>query len=292
MRAVLLLAHGTPETLDEMPEYLTRVRGGRAPGPELVEEMRRNYAAIGGRSPLTDLTRAQAEALRAELGNGGRVYVGMRNWRPLIAEALGQARADGVEELVAVPMAPQYSTLSVGKYKEAVERATPPGLAIRVVDSWHDHPGLVGAFAEKVEEGLARDRGATVLFTAHSLPLRAIREGDPYAGQVARTAALVAARVGLASHRLAYQSAGRTPEPWLGPSLEEALDDLAREGARSVLVAPIGFVCDHTEILFDIDVAAAQAARQRAIAFSRTASLNTSPAFIRALAEVVRAAGA
>ena len=238
MTAVLLLAHGTPDSLAEMPEYLTRVRGGRPPGPELLEEMRRNYAAIGGRSPLTDLTRAQAEALRAELGGDARVYVGMRNWRPLIADALVQARGDGVEQLVAVPMAPQYSALSVGKYKEAVERATPPGLTVRVVDSWHDHAGLVAAFAEQVEEALARNPGATVLFTAHSLPVRAIREGAP-----------------------------------------------------RVLVAPIGFVCDHTEILFDIDVAATQAARQRGIALSRTASLNTSPAFIRALAAVVRSAG-
>jgi ferrochelatase len=291
MTAVLLLAHGTPESLDEMPEYLTRVRGGRPPSPELVEEMRGNYAAIGGRSPLTDITRAQAVALARELGGGARVYVGMRNWKPFIAEALAAAAADGVRDLVAVPMAPQYSTLSVGKYQEAVRQATPPGMRVRFVDSWHDHPGLLGAFAEKLEDALRRAPGAAVVFTAHSLPERVVREGDPYSGQVAATAAGVAARARVADYRLAYQSAGRTPEPWLGPSLDETLDDLGHAGAeRAVVVAPIGFVCDHTEILFDIDVAAAAAARRRGIALSRTASLNTSPAFIRALAGVVRAA--
>jgi ferrochelatase len=290
MTAVLLLAHGTPESLDEMPEYLTRVRGGRPPGPELLEEMRRNYAAIGGRSPLTDLTRAQAEALRAELGAGARVYVGMRNWRPFIADALAAAAAARVADVVAVPMAPQYSTLSVGKYEEAVRQATPPGLRVRFVAGWHDHPGLLAAFAEKVEEALRTAPGAAVVFTAHSLPVRAIREGDPYAGQVARTAAEVAARAGVPAYRVAYQSAGRTPEPWLGPSLLETLDEVARAGVTRVVVAPIGFVCDHTEILFDIDVAAAEAARRRGMALSRTASLNTSPTFIRALADIVRAA--
>jgi protoporphyrin/coproporphyrin ferrochelatase len=291
MTAVLLLAHGTPESLDEMPEYLTRVRGGRPAGPELLDEMRRNYAAIGGRSPLTDLTRAQAEALRAELGAGARVYVGMRNWRPFIADAVAAAVADGVTDLVALPMAPQYSALSVGKYAEAVRQAAPSGLRVRFVESWHDHPGLVAAFAEKLEEALRRDPGAAVIFTAHSLPERIVREGDAYPGQVARTAAAVAARAGVSTYRLAYQSAGRTPEPWLGPSLEEAMEAAAREGTARVLVAPIGFVCDHTEILFDIDVAAAAAAGRRGIALSRTGSLNTSPTFIRALADIVRAAG-
>jgi ferrochelatase len=291
MTAVLLLAHGTPESLDDMPEYLTRVRGGRPPSPELLQEMRANYAAIGGRSPLTDLTRAQADALRVALGPGARVYVGMRNWSPSIADALAVAAADGVTDLVALPMAPQYSALSVGKYAEAVRQAQPAGLRVRFVDAWSDHPGLVAAFAEKLEEALARDPDAAVIFTAHSLPERVIREGDPYAEQVARTAAAVAARARVATYRLAFQSAGRTPEPWLGPSLEAALEAAGREGATRVVVAPIGFVCDHTEILFDIDVAAQAAARRRGLALSRTASLNTSATFIRALADIVRAAG-
>ena len=144
---VLLLAHGTPESLDQMPEYLTLVRGGRPPSPELIEEMRHNYAAIGGRSPLTELTRAQAAALERALGDGTPVYVGMRNWRPFIADALRQARADGVAEVLAVPLAPQYSTLSVGKYRKAAEAERPEGISLRFVESWHDHPGLLDAFA-------------------------------------------------------------------------------------------------------------------------------------------------
>ena len=154
MRAVLLLAHGTPESLDDMPEYLTRVRGGRPPSAELVEEMRANYGAIGGRSPLTDITRAQAAALSSALG-GTAVFVGMRNWRPYIADALAAAAAAGVREMVAVPMAPQFSTLSVAKYGEAVEAARPREMEVQFVRSWHEHPGLLDAFAEKVRAARA-----------------------------------------------------------------------------------------------------------------------------------------
>jgi len=285
---VLLLAHGTPERLDEMPEYLRLVRGGREPSAELVEEMRHNYAAIGGRSPLTDISRAQAAALQSELGDGTPVFLGMRNWKPFIADALREAAAAGVTELVAVPLAPQYSTLSVGKYREAVERAQGGGLAVRFVDSWPEHPGLVDAFAEKVRAARAREPWDIVVFTAHSLPERVVREGDPYADQVAATARGVAERAGLPRYRQAYQSAGRTPEPWLGPSLEAMLEELAGQDAKRVLVAPIGFVCDHTEILFDVDVQAQTVARRHGITLGRTESLNTSPAFIRALADIVR----
>lgn len=290
MKAVLLLAHGTPESLDDMPEYLTRVRGGRPPSPELIEEMRGNYAAIGGRSPLTDITLAQGRALASVL-SGTAVYVGMRNWRPYIADALAEAAAAGVREMVAVPMAPQYSTLSVAKYGEAVEAARPPDVAVRFVRSWHDHPGLLEAFAEKLREALlTAPPWPRVLFTAHSLPMRVVAQGDPYPQEVGSTAHGVAQRVGLSDYARAYQSAGRTPEPWLGPSLEEALAAAAADGVRRVLVVPVGFVCDHTEILFDIDVQAARVARGLGLELRRTASLNTSPTFIRALADLVRAA--
>lgn len=290
MRAgVLLLAHGTPDRLDEMPDYLRLVRGGREPSAELVEEMRHNYAAIGGRSPLTDITRAQAAELQRALGDGTPVLVGMRNWKPFIADALREAANAGLTRLLAVPMAPQYSAISVGKYKEAVERSRPEELAVRFVDSWHDHPGLLDAFAEKVRAAGEAGSWDEVIFTAHSVPERVVREGDPYPGQVAATARGVAERAGLARHRLAYQSAGRTPEPWLGPALETALAEAARRGARRVLVVPVGFVCDHTEILFDVDVQAQAAARAEGVTLRRTESLNTSPAFIRALADLVRA---
>jgi len=288
MRAVLLLAHGTPDSLHEMPEYLTRVRGGRPPSPELVEEIRRNYAAIGGRSPLTDITRAQAVALASELGGGVSVYFGMRNWRPYLADVLAEAARDGADEILAVPMAPQYSTLSVEKYRQAVALSTPEGVRVAFVESWHDHPGLLDAFAEKVRAALAEGRPDEVIFTAHSLPVRVAREGDPYPVQVAATAAGVAARSEVSRCRVAYQSAGRTPEPWMGPSIEEALDDLARGGARRVLLVPVGFVCDHTEILYDLDVQARTYARERGVELMRTESLNVSPAFIGTLAAIVR----
>ena len=289
-QGVLLLAHGTPESLDQMPEYLTLVRGGRPPSAELIEEMRHNYAAIGGRSPLTERTRAQAAALERALADGTRVFVGMRNWRPFVADALAEARAEGIGELVALPLAPQYSSLSVAKYREAVEAARPDGLVLSFVPPWHDHPGLLDAFAEKLKQALLRVRADAVVFTAHSLPRRVVEAGEPYAEQVAATAAGVARRAALDAYRLAWQSAGRTPEPWLGPSLEEELAALAAKGARHVLAAPIGFVSDHTEVLYDIDVQARKAADALGMRLSRTESLNDAPRFIAVLADLVRAA--
>src|SRR5687767_10221596 len=167
MKAVVLLAHGTPESLDQMPEYLARVRGGRPPSPELVAEMTSNYRAIGGRSPLTDITRAQAEALQQELGDGTPVYVGMRNWHPYIADAVAQAVAAGARTLVGVPLAPQFSSVSIARYRDVLRDSAPGGVEVRCVESWHDHPGLIAAFAEKVR---AAGRADVVLFTAHSLP--------------------------------------------------------------------------------------------------------------------------
>lgn len=282
---VLLLAHGTPDSIDQMPAYLTRVRGGRPPSPALVEEMARNYAAIGGRSPLTDITLAQADALARAIALP--VYVGMRTWAPLIADALARAIRDGVRRLVAVPLAPQYSTLSVAKYREAIDAARSPELDVRFVEAWYEHPGLIQAFAEKLTAARSSANPDAVLFTAHSLPTRVVEAGDPYPDHVRATAAAVARRVALGEPRIAYQSAGRTEEPWLGPTIEQALDSLAADGARSVLLAPIGFVCDHTEILYDLDIVARTAALARGLALTRTESLNASPTFIRALADLV-----
>ena len=284
---VLLLAHGTPESLDQMPAYLTRVRGGRPPSEELVREMTHNYAAIGGRSPLTDITEAQGQALAAAIGRP--VYVGMRNWEPLVAGALARAAADGLRSLRAIPLAPQYSTLSVAKYRDAVEQSRPADVTIQFVGSWHEHPLLLDAFAEKLQAKRASFAPDVVLFTAHSLPARVVSQGDPYPDQVRATASGVAARAGLEAWGLAYQSAGRTAEPWLGPSVEEMLGIVAGEGARRVLVCAIGFVCDHTEILFDLDIQAAEAARSHGLELARTESLNTSPTFIRALADLALA---
>lgn len=284
---VLLMAHGTPASLDEMPEYLRLVRGGRPPAPGLVEEMRRNYAAIGGRSPLTDITLAQAEALGERLGPEVPVAVGMRNWHPFIKDAADRLAASGVTRVVGIPMTPQFSTLSVQKYEESARTAMSGRVELVTVLSFHAHPLLVEAFAERVREA-APEPDEEVVFTAHSLPVRVVRGGDGYAVEVARTARAVARASGLARYRRAYQSAGRTPEAWVGLDLSELVRHRAARGARKVLVVPIGFVCDHTEILFDIDVQAAARARAGGVSLRRTASLNTAPLFIAMLEDLVR----
>lgn len=284
--AVLLMAHGTPESVGQMADYLRLVRGGREPSAELIEEMTHNWEAIGGRSPLTDITMRQGEALRAQLASNGidaPVVVGMRNWHPFIADAMRDIERTGAQRIVGIPMAPQFSTLSVQKYMDAALAALPPGTEFTCVQSFHDHPLLIDAFAERLRAAHpAADE--EIVFTAHSLPERVAAAGDPYPAEVAATAKAVADRCGIASYYTAYQSAGRTPEPWLGPDLSALVADRAAAGARRVLVVPVGFVCDHTEILFDVDVQAAAAAREAGIALRRTQSLNTSPTFIRALA--------
>jgi len=285
--AVLLMAHGTPESTTEMSEYLTLVRGGRPPSAELVTEMRHNYEAIGGRSPLTEITQAQADALASRLGSSVPVAVGMRNWHPFIAEALENLAAAGARRVIGIPMAPQFSTLSVDKYITAARSSAPTGVQFESVRSFHAHPLLVQAFAERIAAA-APSADELVVFTAHSLPVRIIEGGDPYAGEVAETARAVAARAGIARYDRAYQSAGRTPEPWIGPDLGELVRERARAGTRRFLIVPIGFVCDHTEILFDIDVQAAAIARECGATLRRTESLNTSPTFIDVLEDLVR----
>jgi len=284
---VLLMAHGTPASIDEMPEYLQLVRGGRPPSAELVEEMRHNYQAIGGRSPLTDLTLAQADKLRGGLGDTVPVAVGMRNWTPFIKDAIGELASRGVSRIVGIPLAPQFSTLSIVKYFDAAERALPSGMTLDRVSAYHDHPLLVEAFAERVRDANPLP-DEEVVFTAHSLPQRVIDAGDPYAREVEATARLVAAGAGISSYQRAYQSAGRTPEPWIGPDLSDLLRERAASGVRRFLIVPVGFVCDHTEILFDIDVQARETADQCGVALRRTESLNTSPTFIRLLEALAR----
>jgi ferrochelatase len=249
--------------------------------------MRENYAAIGGRSPLTDNTQAQAAALRERLGPRIPVAVGMRNWKPFIKDALAELAASGATRVIGIPMAPQFSTLSVQKYIDAARSALPPALEFESVESFHTHPLLLDAFAERLASAQPKS-DELVVFTAHSLPERAIAAGDRYADEVAETARGVADRVGLGKYERAYQSAGRTPEPWIGPSLEQLIDDQSAT-MRKFLVVPIGFVCDHTEILFDIDVQAARVAREFSTTLRRTESLNTSPTFIAMLEDLVRA---
>ena len=295
---VLLLAHGGPDSLDDIEPFLSNIRGGRPTPPKLLEEVRERYRIIGGKSPLLEISRMQARALERELNSDGsrfRVYLGMRNWRPFIRETMEEIQRDRISHLFAFCLAPQNSAKSVGLYFQHVRDAEqkigweiPTGF----LESWHGEPLLISAFTEKLQEGLeafpdARSDPPTVLFTAHSLPERILADGDPYDGEVHETAAAVASHCGISRYRFAYQSQGATSEKWLGPTVESTLDELASAGSLRVLLAPIGFVADHVEILYDIDVAFQQYASQRGILLRRTASLNDSPTFIRALATLV-----
>ena len=283
--AVLLLAHGAPERLEDIPEYIGYVRGGRPTSEKIVEEVRERYREIGGSSPLTARTREQAEALQKRLGVP--VYYGMRNWHPFLKETLACMQSDGIERIVAVSLAPQYSKMSVGFYFRRTQEAKEAlGYDAEIVwtKSFHDHPLLIQAFQERLAPLVPAQM---VLFTAHSLPEKILENRDPYDTETRATAAAVAARAGLENWEFAYQSQGMTGDAWLGPTVESRLDDYASRRIRDVVVAPIGFVCDHVEILYDIDIGFVQHAAGLGIQLRRTESLNDSPTFIAALADVV-----
>jgi ferrochelatase len=288
----LLLAHGAPSRLEDIPAFLLNVRDGRKLPDAVVKEIVRRYSLIGG-SPLLRLTTLQAEGLAKLLGRS--VYVGMRNWKPFISEAVRQIKGDGVEHVVALCLAPQNSRTSIGLYKkylfEDVERLA-PNVQVDFIENWHDHSGLVEAFRERVTTALARVQAAAggpvpVIFTAHSVPERTIQGGDPYEQQVRETAALVAKAMGLKEYSVAFQSQGMTAEPWIGPTVESLIAQLAAQGQRHVLLAPVGFVCDHVEILYDIDIFFREYGKTRGVTVHRSESLNDSPLFIQALAAIV-----
>lgn len=294
--AVLAMAYGGPGNMDEVEPYLMDVRGGRATKPQLVEEIRARYARIGGRSPILELTRAQAAAVGRALGSAFHVSVGMRHWHPYIREAVADIAAAGHRRVVGVVMAPHYSGMSVGAYeKKLLEAAQPAGIATALVRSWWDNPRFLDAVANRVTDALrrfARPAAAQVVFTAHSLPQRILAAGDPYPEELSASAAAVARRLGLASWHVAYQSAGATPEPWLGPEAGDVMTTLAKAGHEGVLIVPIGFVCDHVEILYDVDVEYQGLARRLGLQLERTASLNDDPGLVGAVADVVRKAAA
>ncbi|MGO9777214.1 MAG: ferrochelatase [Terracidiphilus sp.] len=308
-QAVLLLAHGTPETIEQIPEYLRNVTGGRPLPHEVVEEIQRRYALIG-RSPLTEITHQQARLVEAELSHPNRndknaarvghpeipVYVAMRNWSPYIADIVSKMHADGVEEAAVLCLAPQNSRTSVGLYRSAVETS---GLRIDFTESWADHPLLIEAFAERLRPAwnkLSAETGAPtpVLFTAHSVPVRTIQasEGqpaDPYADEARRTAELVAERVPeIPQWFFAFQSQGASGGPWLGPTVEQTLETIAASGAMTVLLQPIGFLCDHVEILYDVDIFFREFARKLNLRLERPESLNASVTLAKAIANLAR----
>lgn len=290
--AVLLLAHGAPDRVEDIPEFLLHVRGGRKLPDAVVEEIVRRYERIGG-SPLLKLTKLQAEALARQIS--ARVYIGMRNWKPFIADTIRQMGKDGIRQSVAVCLAPHNSRTSIGLYRrhlsEAVEKFH-PALDVDFVESWHDESFLIEAFREKIAQAISRleasvGRRVPVILTAHSVPEHTIADCDPYAEQVRETATMVAEAAGLKEWYVAFQSQGMTAEPWIGPTVESTIDRLAAVGHRHVLIAPVGFVSDHVEILYDIDVVFREYGLAKGVSVARTDSLNDSPLFILALASLV-----
>ncbi len=288
--AVLLIAHGSPERVEDIPEFLQNISRGRPMPEAVVREVQHRYSLIGS-SPLTRITRQQADGVARELDIPA--YVGMRNWHPFIAETLQQMTADGVERAVAICLAPHNSQTSVGLYKQVLFGNNVP-FAIDFVEEWHDHPLLIEAFAEKLRAGWSKacaEHGSkvTTLFTAHSVPQRTIAEGDPYEAQTRETASLVAARVPeIGAWRFAFQSQGMSGGEWLGPTVEDTITSLRDAGHTGVFVQPIGFVCDHVEILFDIDILFRDYAAERGMKLYRAESLNDSPLFVRAVADLAQ----
>jgi len=289
--AVLLLAHGSPDSVDDVPTFLLRVTGGRPLPHEAVEEVKRRYELIGG-SPLTELTLRQGELLAKKLNMPA--YVGMRNWRPFISDILKQMIADQIAHAVVICLAPQNSRTSVGLYRNSLAKCTDPALTFDFVESWHDQPQLIQAFAEKLSAGRSKASAESgflvpVIFTAHSVPRRTVLEGDPYEKQARATAELVAAIAKLADSewRFAFQSQGMSGGAWLGPTVEATILDLKRSGHRGVFIQPIGFLCDHVEVLYDIDIVFRQFAENEGIRLWRSESLNDSPLLTSALEAIV-----
>jgi len=281
--AVILMAYGSPPRAADVAEYLTDIRGGRPVSDEAIEELQERYRRIGGRSPLDEITEAQRDALERELGVP--VYVGMKHWRPRIADAVETALVEGADSMVGVVLAPHYSRLSIAGYRDRLETALAGRAGLTFVESWHDDQAFVEVLADRV-----RGFEGHVIFTAHSLPERILQEGDPYRDQLLETAQLVADRAGLEHWSFAFQSASPTGEPWLGPDILEELATLSANGLENALVCPIGFVSDHLEILWDLDVEACERSAELGLELERIESLNDDPAFICALAGVVRKA--
>ena len=292
---LLVMAYGTAAGPEDIERYYTDIRGGRAPSPEALAELRGRYEAIGNEFPLTRITSEQAAGLERELRGRGieaRAFVGMKHSAPFVADAVGEMRAAGIRRALGIVMAPHFSRMSIGSYAQRA-RAAAGDLEIEVIESWWSHPSFLDFLAGRVGAALAtlpgKDRGrALVVFTAHSLPARIVEEGDPYPEELRGTAEAVAERLGLGAFTTGWQSAGRTPEPWLGPPLEETIERAAADGFPAIVVAPCGFVSDHLEVLYDLDIEAVEVARRAGIRLVRTESPNADPAFLAALADVVR----
>jgi protoporphyrin/coproporphyrin ferrochelatase len=292
-RAVLVMAYGTPTGLDDVETYYTDIRHGRPPPPELLKELTDRYRAIGGRSPLLEITQAQARGLQERLNIP--TFVGQKHASPFIRDAVSRMASKGVAEAVGLVLAPHYSAMSVGDYERraraAADEAGWTG-RLQMVNSWHLEPGYIELLAGAVTTALAglsadANRNSIVLFTAHSLPEKILQKNDPYPDQLRETGAAVAERAGTHRWDIAWQSAGRTDVPWLGPDILEVLPELVAEGITGVVVCPCGFVADHLEVLYDLDIEAKSVATELGIELQRTDSPNDNPQFLDSLARVV-----
>ncbi len=302
---VLLMAYGGPNSIDEVEPFLADIRGGRPTSQELLDEITERYRSIGGRSPILEITTAQARGVEQALNDDEaatagivyKTYVGMRHWHPYIGDVVPQMLADGVNEIVGIVMAPHYSRMSVGAYMGKLDKAlSDQGVSLPVsqVRSWKEEPAFIDAVARKVTEALERhftgDERASVpiVFTAHSLPARVLESGDQYPQELQASVELVAQQLKPANYRFAFQSQGATADPWLGPTVEETLDVLKAEGHKNVLLVPIGFVCDHVEVLFDVDIEHKGQAAELGIRMERSEMLNDDPGLIEAVSNAVR----
>jgi len=294
MIGILVMAYGGPNSLEEVEPYLLDVRGNRPTSQEIIHEVRERYRQIGGRSPILERTCDQANALEAALNERGqnfKVFVGMRHWHPFIDQALAEMPAAGIKKVVGLVMAPHYSRLSIGAYFKKIQAAG-SSLEIAPVERWHLLPGYLNALAGRVQSALqrfpadVRDK-VPVIFTAHSLPERILEWNDPYADELNATVVELAKRLGANPYEFAFQSAAISNDPWLGPDAGEVIQRLASEGRKHVLIAPIGFVCEHVEVLFDVDIVYKGQAESLGMQLERIEMLNTAPQMINGLADLV-----
>ncbi|MBM4139301.1 MAG: ferrochelatase [Nitrospira sp.] len=297
--AVLLMAMGGPDCLENVEPFLLDVRGGRPTPPALIEEIRERYRATGGKSPAVSITQSVARKLEQRLNESSdgqyRVYVGLRHWHPFIKETYAELLAEQPEHIIGVCMAPQQSSLSTGAYRKKVEDARSSlqsAVPVTYVDGWNRHPKLIAAIVGSIQQALLKfpievRRHVPVLFTAHSLPERIVAMNDPYPEEVKGTVEAVTACLGCQPTAFAYQSQGRSSEPWLGPTIEAMLDTLHQAGCQQVLVAPIGFICDHVETLYDIDIELKSLAAGKGMQLERMAMLNDQPALLDILLDIL-----
>jgi ferrochelatase len=291
--AVLVMAYGTPKGLDDVEAYYTDIRRGRPPSPEQLAELTERYRAIGGRSPLLEITHRQAQGIAERVGVPA--YVGQKHAAPFIPDAIEEMKGSGVTRAVGIVLAPHYSSMSIGDYARRV-RAASEGTgwsgSVDVIESWHREPAFIDLLSNYCKDALSsipapvHDR-TTFVFTAHSLPASIVAKGDPYPEQLRETAEAIAGQLGLERWQVGWQSAGRTEQEWLGPDVLDILEELAATGEGAVVVCPCGFVADHLEVLYDLDIEASRRAAELGIAFGRTRSPNDDPAFLDMLASVV-----